>query len=126
MLNGLPKHSKSVFGANSDAMRKSFQRQRKRMAAKLKNSRLLQISFHTFRHWKATMEYHKTRDILHVMQMLGHRNIQNTLISVSLMMLRSKLYFLLSSAISYLFQRLCSLRSRSFSSPKALLRYVLF
>jgi hypothetical protein len=26
------------------------------------------------------MEYHKTRDILHVMQMLGHRNINNTLV----------------------------------------------
>jgi hypothetical protein len=30
-----------------------------------------QITFHTFRHWKATMEYHKTRDILHVMQVLA-------------------------------------------------------
>lgn len=84
MLNGLPKHSLKLFGANSDAMRKSFQLQRKRITAKLKNSRLLQISFHTFRHWKATMEYHKTRDILHVMQMLGHRNIQNTLIYTQL------------------------------------------
>jgi len=26
------------------------------------------------------MEYHKTKDILHVMDILGHRNIQNTLI----------------------------------------------
>jgi hypothetical protein len=26
------------------------------------------------------MEYHKTRDILHVMRLLGHRNINNTLI----------------------------------------------
>ena len=30
------------------------------------------------------MEYHKTRDILHVMKMLGHRNIQNTLIYTQL------------------------------------------
>jgi len=30
-------------------------------------------------HWKATMEYAKTKDILHVMQLLGHKNIQNTL-----------------------------------------------
>jgi integrase len=55
-----------------------------KIAAKLKNPRLLQISFHTFRHWKATMEYHKTKDILHVMQMLGHRSIQNTLIYTQL------------------------------------------
>jgi hypothetical protein len=26
------------------------------------------------------MEYQKTKDILHVMRMLGHRNIQNTLV----------------------------------------------
>jgi integrase len=37
------------------------------------------ITFHTLRHWKATMEYHKTKDILHVMQLLGHKRIQNTL-----------------------------------------------
>jgi hypothetical protein len=30
------------------------------------------------------MEYHKTRDILHVMKMLGHRNIQNTLLYTQL------------------------------------------
>lgn len=26
------------------------------------------------------MEYHKTKDLLHVMQFLGHRNIKNTLV----------------------------------------------
>lgn len=26
------------------------------------------------------MEYHKTKDILHVMQVLGHKNIKNTLV----------------------------------------------
>ncbi|MCS7142164.1 MAG: hypothetical protein NZ888_08320, partial [Candidatus Nitrosocaldus sp.] len=30
--------------------------------------------------WKATTEYAKTRDILHVMRMLGHKSIKNTLI----------------------------------------------
>jgi len=30
------------------------------------------------------MEYHKTKDVLHVMQTLGHKNIQNTLIYVQL------------------------------------------
>lgn len=32
------------------------------------------------RHWKATTEYHKTKDILHVKEMLGHRRISSTLI----------------------------------------------
>ena len=38
------------------------------------------MHLHTFRHWKATMEYAKTKDILHVMQLLGHRDINTTLI----------------------------------------------
>ncbi|MGB9693791.1 MAG: site-specific integrase, partial [Fervidobacterium sp.] len=49
-----------------------------------KNPRILSISFHTFRHWKATMEYHKTKDILHVMEVLGHKNINNTLVYTQL------------------------------------------
>jgi hypothetical protein len=84
MINELPKTSNTVFATNTDALRKSFQKQRKLIAYKLKNPRQQQICFHTFRHWKATMEYHKTRDILHVMQMLGHRNINNTLVCTRL------------------------------------------
>ena len=30
------------------------------------------------------MEYHKTKDILHVKEMLGHKSIQNTLIYVNI------------------------------------------
>lgn len=43
------------------------------------------LSFHTLRHWKGTTEYHKTKDILHVMQVLGHTNIKNTLLYTQLM-----------------------------------------
>jgi integrase len=62
----------------------AFYKQRKRLAYKLQNPRLLQISFHTFRHWKGTIEYHKTRDILYTQRLLGHKNIQNTLIYVNI------------------------------------------
>jgi integrase len=64
-------------------MRRGFQRQRKRVAIKLQNPRLEQISFRTLRHYKATMEYHRTKDILHVMRLLGHRNIGNLFFSTS-------------------------------------------
>ena len=40
----------------------------------------MEIHFHTFRHGKATSEYNKTKDILHVVDILGHKSIQNTLI----------------------------------------------
>jgi site-specific recombinase XerC len=39
-----------------------------------------QITFKTLGHFKATMEYHRTKDILHVMSLLGHKNIRNTLV----------------------------------------------
>jgi integrase len=86
MLNSMPKDAASdkVFSSNTDTMRRNFARQRKRIAAKLKNPRINQITFHTFRHWKATMEYHKTKDILHVKQLLGHKSINNTLIYTQL------------------------------------------
>jgi hypothetical protein len=35
------------------------------------------------------MEYHKTRDILHVMSLLGHRNIESTLVYTHLISFES-------------------------------------
>ena len=37
-------------------------------------------NFKTLGHSKATMEYHRTKDIPHVMSLLGHKNIRNTLV----------------------------------------------
>jgi site-specific recombinase XerC len=54
--------------------------QRIRVAGKVRNPRLLEIDFIILRHWKATMEFHRTKDILHVMRLLGHKSIKNTLI----------------------------------------------
>jgi len=85
MINKMPKKSIKIFGTYElRGYRSSFVGQRKRTAHKLQNPRLNQITFHTFRHWKATMEYHKTKDILHVMRLLGHKNIKNTLIYTQL------------------------------------------
>jgi len=46
---------------------------------KLGNSRLVGIDFHTSRHWKASVEYTKTKDILYVQKLLGHRSLKTTL-----------------------------------------------
>jgi integrase len=80
MINRLPKTSAQVFTYKGTYnLRKIFSRQRRRIANKLGNPRILQIHFHTLRHWRATMEYHRTKDLLHVMQFLGHRNIKTTM-----------------------------------------------
>lgn len=65
-------------------MRRNYSKQRKALTFKLKNPRLQQITFHTFRHWKATMEYYKTRDILHVKEVLGHKSLNNTMLYTQL------------------------------------------
>ncbi len=77
----LPRISDRVFGAkNLDDFRTNYGRTRNRLAVKLQNPRLGQIAFKSFRHWFATMQYHKTKDILHVKWLLGHKRLENTLI----------------------------------------------
>jgi integrase len=91
MIERLPRRSEWVF-PSSDPRYPSSSRNfsqllcssRKAAARKLKNPRLLRITFHTIRHWKGTIEYHRTRDILHVMELLGHKSIKNTLIYINL------------------------------------------
>ena len=85
-LNLLPKNRKYVF---HDGYRepihglknftRTFQKQRKTLSQRLANPRLQLISFRALRHFKGTMEYHRTRDIVHVQRILGHRSINNTL-----------------------------------------------
>ncbi len=65
--------------ANIDNLDKSFRRQKKRISFKLQNPKLLKIHFHLLRHWKATTEYAKTKDLLYVQRLLGHRSMKTTL-----------------------------------------------
>jgi integrase len=81
MLKMLPQKNEFVFKTRRlDYFADGFRQQRKRIAHKLKNPQLTRITFRTLRHFKATMEYHKTKDILHVMRILGHKSIKNTLV----------------------------------------------
>jgi len=85
MLNALPKTSIRVFGDSPTSYKKScFYQARKSLTWKLQNPRLLRISFHTLRHWKATMLYHQTKDILYVKEFLGHRKVETTLLYIQL------------------------------------------
>ncbi|MEM2688840.1 MAG: site-specific integrase [Candidatus Bathyarchaeia archaeon] len=84
MLNALPRKDERIFPATYNAMKRCFTLARKKTALKLANPRLLQISFHTFRHWKATMEYHKTKDPLHVKELLGHKKLDTTLMYIQI------------------------------------------
>jgi integrase len=85
MLNNLPRESQRIFGDGPiNSMKTTFLKARKRLADKLQNSRLLRISFHTFRHWRATMLYHQTKDPYYVQHFLGHKSIRNTEIYINI------------------------------------------
>jgi integrase len=99
MIGCLPKSGTYLFHeAKADPMlgllyfRRGYERRRRRLAERLQNPRIGLISFKTMRHYKATMEYHKTKDILHVMQLLGHKNIRNTLVYTHLVNFESDDY----------------------------------
>ncbi len=78
MIQCLPKTSEFIFDTTAHNFRRNYYKQRGRIARNLQNPRLKQIRLHTLRHWKATMEYHRTKDILYVKQLLGHKKLENT------------------------------------------------
>jgi integrase len=88
MLEALPRdYGSRVFsspGMPLDHFRDNFEQQRTRIAQKLQNPKLKLVTFKTLRHFKGTLEYHRTKDIVHVMHTLGHKNIKNTLVYVHL------------------------------------------
>jgi len=82
----------NLWDVKKNALRRSFERRRNRLAEKLQNPNLRRIRLHTFRHFKATIEYHRTKDILHVKELLGHKRLENTLIYTHLVDWRSEEY----------------------------------
>lgn len=85
MLNALPRQDVRIFGPRSiDSIKNTFTRARRRLAVKLQNPRLIEIHLHTLRHWRATMEYHRTKDVMAVKEFLGHKELRNTEIYIHL------------------------------------------
>jgi integrase len=84
MLNNLPKKGDKVFQTTKHGLRTTFETLKDRTATKLNNPRLNKIHLHTFRHWKGTIEYNKTKDIIHVMKTLGHKSIRSTMTYINI------------------------------------------
>jgi len=82
MLNALPRKDIRVFGPSLHWYKSTYYKARKRIARKLQNPRISRIHLHTFRHWKATMLYHQTKDILYVKEFLGHKRIEDTMLYI--------------------------------------------
>ena len=84
MLNAQSRTTQFVFNGSLRAMKTTLDKTRKRLAEKLQNPRLLRIHYHTFRHWKATMLYHQTKDPYYVQHFLGHKSITSTEIYINI------------------------------------------
>jgi integrase len=79
MLSTLPKTSDKIFTyKDKNSARKNFQNARRRIAKNTGNPRIKQIHFHTLRHWKASIEFHRTNNVILVMKLLGHKCLNNT------------------------------------------------
>jgi len=85
MLQSLPRKGDRIFPQTSyKTFYTDFCRQRARVARKLNNPRIKRISPLSLRHFKGTWEYHRTKDILYVMKILGHKSIKNTMVYIQL------------------------------------------
>ncbi|MCS7096842.1 MAG: site-specific integrase, partial [Nitrososphaerota archaeon] len=84
MLNALPRKNERIFNTTRSSIASCLYLTRKRLAAKLKNPRFNKITFHTFRHWRATTLYHQTKDILLVKETLGHKKLDTSLLYIQL------------------------------------------
>jgi integrase len=68
-----------IFPTKPEYICRLYNKIRNRLANELKDPTIKQIRLYDFRHWKATMEYHKTKDLLHVKALLGHKDLRTTL-----------------------------------------------
>lgn len=81
MIKTIPKEAPRPFARNvkhQKGLMVTFQQARERTAKRLANPRFKQITFHTFRHWKATTDYYKNRDERMIRHVLGHRTATMT------------------------------------------------
>ena len=84
MLSMMRRTSQRVWTVKYGSLGSNLRYRRSRLAHGYGNPRLKQIKFTSFRHWKGTMEYHKTHDIMHVKELLGHKSLLSTQIYVHL------------------------------------------
>jgi integrase len=84
LISSLPRICEYVFKkhpkARLDSIGAYYIREKKKISNNLCNPAIVNITWKSLRHYKATMEYAKTKDLLHVKEILGHVNIMNTLV----------------------------------------------
>ena len=77
---------------NSDTYGKWFRYYRNKLAEKLNDPSIRSIRLYDLRHFFATMFYHKTRDLLMLKTLMGHKKIETTLIYTQLIGFKEEEY----------------------------------
>ena len=73
------KQTDRLFPTKSKNISDSYRKLRNALAEKLQDPTIKQIRLYDFRHYYATMLYHKTKDLLYVKTRLGHKDLRTTL-----------------------------------------------
>lgn len=68
-----------IFPTSSESISKAYRVLRNNLAQKLQDPTIKTIRLYDFRHFKASMEYHKTKALLYIKALLGHRDLRTTL-----------------------------------------------
>ena len=68
-----------IFPVKSNAISESYRKLRNNLANKLQDSAFKSIRLYDFRHYRASLEYHRTKDLLYVKSYLGHKDLRSTL-----------------------------------------------
>ncbi len=87
------KYDPYIFNPNYNSIKETFRTLKNRLSETHKNPRFRQIHFHTFRHFFATNEYYRTKDIKRVQYLLGHKSVTNTDIYTRLVEFRDEQYY---------------------------------
>jgi integrase len=77
----LKKHlnaNERLFKCKSKNISEQYRRLRNKLAEKLQDPTFRTIRLYDFRHFKASVEYHKTKSLMHVKALLGHKDIRTT------------------------------------------------
>ena len=74
-----------IFPTKSGNISESYRKLRNHLADKLQDPTFRTIRLYDFRHFKASMEYHKSKDLLYVKAVLGHKDLRTTLRYVQLL-----------------------------------------
>jgi integrase len=74
-----------LFPTTSENISEQYRNLRNSLAKKLDDPTFKTIRLYDFRHFKASTEYHKTKDLLHIKALLGHKDLRTTLRYVQLL-----------------------------------------